>query len=130
MALGTLLGIAAAGSVMSAVGSIGGTVANTLTAKRNSDVNYEREQALMEKQSELNQAQWEKQFNMTNAYNSPQNQLSLKAAAGLNPLYSDGNGLSSASPSGSVSLGSVTPQEQVDYSGAFNDMIQNLFRYK
>lgn len=126
MGLETMLALGLAGATTATVGS---TVANVLTNKSNRDTQFEQNQALMHQQSDLNQANWEKQFAMVNEYNDPSNQLARMQAAGLNPLFGDNAGNSSASPSaGTASLASVQPMEGVDYAGAMNSMLQNIMQ--
>lgn len=127
MALSTLLAVGIGASV---AGTAASTVTTALSNKRNVDAQNANNAQLMQLQSDLNQQQFEKQFQMVNEYNAPSNQLALKQAAGINPLFDGSSSGSSASPAGSVSLGSSSVPQSVDYAGAFNSMIQNLFEFK
>lgn len=121
-----------------AIGTIiGGVLASTATAIVQSSLADSRQQRqfsqsrqLMQEQSQLNQEQWEKQFQMQNEYNSPENQMALKQAAGLNPLFAEGNAMSNASPTGSVSLPSVGMAETPDLSGILNTILSGFFQSK
>lgn len=65
---------------------------------------YKRTQALMDKQNQMNIANWQ----MNNEYNSPKNQLARLRSAGINPdLFYGGSGNLVASDTPSTSMGSA-----------------------
>lgn len=77
------------GAIISALGSIGGSLINSNSQEQTNDAQLAYAKWLYERQSKDNLAFWDKQ----NAYNSPQSQMQRFQQAGLNPnlIYGQGN---------------------------------------
>lgn len=127
-------------SAMNPVGAIvGGIDAVSGLFGQSSDQRFNREQmqaqqqfssAEAAKQRQWQSEQWERQFNMTNEYNSPQAQAARMSEAGLNPWSQAGQAYSSNSTSNGGTIGTganaVAPASAQDNSLGFTGRWRDL----
>lgn len=106
---------------------------------QSSDQRYNREQMQAQQQFSANEAakqrnwqseQWEKQFSMTNEYNSPQAQAARMSSAGLNPWSQAGQSYASNSASNGGTIGTganaIAPASAQDNAGGFTGRWRDL----
>lgn len=127
-------------SAMNPVGAIlGGVDAVAGLFGQSSDQRFNREQmqaqqqfssAEAAKQRQWQSEQWERQFNMTNEYNSPQAQAARMSEAGLNPWSQAGQAYSSNSTSNGGTIGTganaIAPASAQDNSLGFTGRWRDL----
>lgn len=121
---------------MSMLGGIGSAISGARQARKNRahQLNMQRIQNEFnhneaELSAQRNADEWTRQFNLTNAYNSPAAQMDRNRQAGLNPYMSnisDGNSNASVSASGSTAATSSNVPYADAYSNPVSDFLQGV----
>lgn len=111
----------------SAIGGAVGSVVSAVTASHNMKRQYKYNKKLQEQSADLQQRNWQLQFDAQNEYNTPTAQRNRIEAAGMNPNLAYGNQW--ASTPVTAASGHPASVSQADYSGmarGLDMMAQNL----
>lgn len=113
-------------AIIGALGAMASAGINAASTSYNNSLTFAQNKDLMKLQDELQGARWESQFNRTNSYNSPANQVQLLKEAGINPLYdSSMSGTSGFSPASNIGLNS-SDARPVGFNADFGEIASNL----
>lgn len=126
------LGTAASSALGSGLAGVGlnaiGSIFSNMSAQKAEKRQFEYQKQLMSLQNQYQMSNWNEQFDKTNEYNDPANQMSRLMAAGINPNSAAGMSISPFSNStaqmGSVAPGSVGANYS-DYNLGGNNVIGN-----